>query len=715
MKKYLIYLLCFTSIILYAQDSDRIAALEDALEEVALSTPKLKTPLKVNLELEQVSIADFLVSVSKLHQINLTIDPSLKSKYIVSQFSNVTVLEVLIYLCKTQNLTIDITGSILFIKPYIAPARIPEPIKISYDVETKLISLDLKNHELGEVFKTLTQQTDYNVLYDPSIEHYKLNFYMQKVPIEDALTQLAKTQQLSMERSKEGFFLFNSLDQGSKKKEAFELWDPSNEAPFEIIDLIGQRLELNAKEVPIKDLIVNLAHALKVDWYVTQPLGDMGTISLKIKSISFDALLELLFEAQYGNRPLPQGTNAQAPTQQKVSMGYKKSNNHYYFGPEDSLNARAAIKIALQHRSIEVLGDPTRVAQNDFQTTPNFQNSGFGQNRGFGGGQALNGFQNGNIQQNFSRPAPNFSSAAQTPEKPNESVLNSLIPQAISEGLQINVDKELNAFFVVGSQLKVARFKKFIEKIDQPVPVILIEVMLIEVNKTKDIETGFSWGLGEEPTETRGNIFPTTDAQLGATTVNRIIGGFSQLQSLNLGSLNPNFFVQLKALEDNGTVKILSSPKMVTLNGHRAVFSNSEISYYAYTSQNFYGIQNPQTSEIRNYIPISAGLTLSVKPFVTSDGSVTLDIFVKQSTFNNTRIAEDAPPGIESREFSSIVRMRNKDIAILGGLEQNVRNNSGSGVPFLSRIPIIKWLFSNRKLNSSKRKLTVLIQPTLIN
>ena len=121
------------------------------------------------------------------------------------------------------------------------------------------------------------------------------------------------------------------------------------------------------------------------------------------------------------------------------------------------------------------------------------------------------------------------------------------------------------------------------------------------------------------------------------------------MRALNLGKLHPNFFLQLQALEESGTVKVLSSPKMATLNGHRAVFSNSEISYYAYTAQNFYGIQNPQTSEITNYIPISAGLTLSVKPYVTGNEDVTLDIFVQQSSFNNVRIAEDAPPEL-SRE-----------------------------------------------------------------
>ena len=58
--------------------------------------------------------------------------------------------------------------------------------------------------------------------------------------------------------------------------------------------------------------------------------------------------------------------------------------------------------------------------------------------------------------------------------------------------------------------------------------------------------------------------------------------------------------------------------------------------------------------------------------------------------------------------------MRNKDIAILGGLEQNSKNNAGRGVPLLARIPILKWIFSQKTVSNSKRKLTVLIQPTII-
>ena len=57
--------------------------------------------------------------------------------------------------------------------------------------------------------------------------------------------------------------------------------------------------------------------------------------------------------------------------------------------------------------------------------------------------------------------------------------------------------------------------------------------------------------------------------------------------------------------------------------------------------------------------------------------------------------------------------MKDRDIAVLGGLEEQVKSNSGSGVPFLAKIPVIKWLFSKRRRETSKSKLTILIKPTV--
>jgi type IV pilus assembly protein PilQ len=167
-------------------------------------------------------------------------------------------------------------------------------------------------------------------------------------------------------------------------------------------------------------------------------------------------------------------------------------------------------------------------------------------------------------------------------------------------------------------------------------------------------------------------------------------------------------------MEANGDLKVKSTPKITTLNGHRAYFSNGQTSYYAVTERNIIGSDNPQTNEITNYLPVDAELGLTIKPLVAGDGEITLDISVIQSSFGS-RIDDNAPPDINSREFNSIIRMRDQDIVILGGLDEDYLNKSGSGVPFLARVPIIKYLFSRQVREGRKSKLTVLIKPTVYN
>ena len=98
---------------------------------------------------------------------------------------------------------------------------------------------------------------------------------------------------------------------------------------------------------------------------------------------------------------------------------------------------------------------------------------------------------------------------------------------------------------------------------------------------------------------------------------------------------------------------------------------------------------------------------------MSSDEHVTLEIKVKQSSFG-VRISEQAPYGTITRDFQSLVRVKNNEMIMLGGLEDNAIDDTGSGVPLLSRIPIIKWFFSSRSKKNSKSKLTIFIKPTII-
>jgi type IV pilus assembly protein PilQ len=99
---------------------------------------------------------------------------------------------------------------------------------------------------------------------------------------------------------------------------------------------------------------------------------------------------------------------------------------------------------------------------------------------------------------------------------------------------------------------------------------------------------------------------------------------------------------------------------------------------------------------------------------VSGDSSVTLEIDVEQSDFT-ARIDPQAPPGSVNRKFTSMIRVKNEEMVILGGLEEKSVEDSGSGIPLLSRIPILKYLFSSRTNNIQKTKLNIFIKPTVIN
>lgn len=288
-----------------------------------------------------------------------------------------------------------------------------------------------------------------------------------------------------------------------------------------------------------------------------------------------------------------------------------------------------------------------------------------------------------------------------------------IIPADLKKGVEIKAFSDLNSFVLSGSVPRIREIETFIHQIDKVVPVIMIELMIVDVNSSKKVSTGISAGLGTAPVETQGTVFPNLDMTLSSSSINNLIDGINGFGSINLGKVTPNFYLKLKALEAQGYLKIRSTPKLATINGHEAKMSIGRTEYYLETSNNVIGTQNPQNIITQVYKSVNADLAITINPIVSSDEQITLDVSVKQSTFTE-RIVNTAPPGIITRDFQSLVRVKNEETIILGGLEENTTNNSGSGVPLLSRIPVIKWLFSSRNHEKSDNKLTVFVKATVI-
>lgn len=728
MKKIITLFLLILFQISYSQDN-RILQLKNNIESISADAPGLNE--KVNVNIKEASLSSFLLAVSQIHKLNFSVATNLNQITIVNNFSDVTVGDLLIFLCKEYNLTIDFTGNILAIKSYEKPVEIQKvkEIDVTHDYANNLLSLNLKDDKLYDVFRKIMDVSGKNLVFAPGLENQPLTAYIKSVPFDAALNKLAYANNLSVTKSRDNFYIFDKLDgnfvvEGTGNQNG-EVRQNKPQRPrksnffFTVVDPDKKLLNVDFENTPISSIVYDIGHELDIDMFISSPLENAGNGTVKAKNITFDELLAKLFEVKtdsysaQSNNPQQFNSNSQAGSMASSGGSYtfKRSGSVYYFGTKDQLVVRNIKSIPLMYRSIELLSDPSKEGRSAgrLNNTNNYSNySSFDNNTNRSTSNSNYSNQNSNYNNNSS----NYSSSSSSSE-PSESILT-IIPDEIKKDLDIKIDKELNSFLVNGPAANIERFESFINYIDKAVPVILIEVMLLEVNRSATVETGIQAGIGDKPVTTKGTVFPNADINLGASTINKIIDGFNGFGSLNIGQVVPNFYLSLKAMETNGNLKVRSSPRLSTLNGHKAYLSIGETTYYVVTNQNYYGSQIPQASEVKNYQPIDAELSVTIMPLVSGNGQITMDIKVIQSSFNGQKVDKDAPPGINSREFTSIIRVKDQDIIVLGGLEESVKNDSGTGVPLLSRIPILKWLFSSRKREDSKKKLSVLIKPTVI-
>ncbi|MCI5055090.1 MAG: hypothetical protein MRY83_03220 [Flavobacteriales bacterium] len=293
--------------------------------------------------------------------------------------------------------------------------------------------------------------------------------------------------------------------------------------------------------------------------------------------------------------------------------------------------------------------------------------------------------------------------------------LLAFVPKGIKGGLILSEFPELNAIIATGSGVEINRLEQFISSLDVVVPVVNIEILIAEVNDSKKLSTGLSAGLSSNgaPSTTQGTVLPGIGLNLSTDAINDVVSGINGLGIVNLGNISPNFYLQIEALETNGDLKIESTPSLATLNGHTASLKVGEKTYFLQRTNNFVGAQIPISAVTQTWEPVEANMEIKITPMVSEGEQVTLDISVEESNFVNLISGDTVPPGTVTRQFKSMLRARNGDMILLGGLDRKLNRDETSGFPLLSRIPIIKWFFSNRTKEKTRDKLTIFIRPTI--
>lgn len=288
-----------------------------------------------------------------------------------------------------------------------------------------------------------------------------------------------------------------------------------------------------------------------------------------------------------------------------------------------------------------------------------------------------------------------------------------MIPTDWKKEVEIKEFREQNTLLISGASSRINEIESFVKQLDVLVPVVLLEVTMIDINKSRNVTTGISAGVADS-VKTGGTVLPGFNFTFSASSVNSFLTNISKFTSIDLGHVVPNFYVSLNALETNNNVNMRSMPKLSALNGHTATLSIGNTVYYKNSTQNYIPTAATSTTILTNsYVPSKADMVIAIKPEISGDDQITMGIKINISDFTSIPTDGSPPPTSES-SYETSLRVNNEDMILLGGIERNEITDNVSGTPVLSRIPILKYLFSNKSKTTTRVVSVIFIKPTIM-
>jgi len=280
---------------------------------------------------------------------------------------------------------------------------------------------------------------------------------------------------------------------------------------------------------------------------------------------------------------------------------------------------------------------------------------------------------------------------------------------------QAFVDTRTNTLIVTDLQERLTSTTELVNTLDKPQPQVEIEARIVQTNKTYARALGIQWGFTGAVSPALGNTtslaFPNSGTLAGrapgagTTAVNLpAAGGATSAVGLTLGSVNGafNLDVALSALESSGNGRLLSTPKVSTLNNVAAEMTQ--------------GIQIPIQTSTNNTVTTSfkdAALTLKVTPQITAANTVIMQIQLENATPDFGRLVGGIPP-INTQRAITTVLVLDGQTSVIGGIYTSNMTSTKDQTPGLGSIPILGWLFRRERLDDQNTELLIFITPKII-
>ncbi len=305
------------------------------------------------------------------------------------------------------------------------------------------------------------------------------------------------------------------------------------------------------------------------------------------------------------------------------------------------------------------------------------------------------------------------------------------LKDALSERGTVTVDARTNTLIVKDVQEALLRAEGIVRNLDTQTPEVLIEARIVEAATSFARQAGIQWGGNVSFAPTYGNptglIFPNvlavagaaddpsapTGGLVGVSTPNFAVNMPAPIGLNNGGGLgfvfgsaggSANLNLRLSAAENSGTIKTISSPRVVTVDNVDASISQGVSIPFSQTSA-----AGVSTSFIE------ARLELRVTPHVTQEGSIQMRINATNNQPNPQLTGSNGQPSISRREAKTEVLVKDGETTVIGGIYTRRNSEAWNEVPVLSKIPVLGWLFKKKAVTDDRTELLIFITPRIVN
>ena len=291
----------------------------------------------------------------------------------------------------------------------------------------------------------------------------------------------------------------------------------------------------------------------------------------------------------------------------------------------------------------------------------------------------------------------------------------------LSDRGSVIADDRTNALLVRDLPDGLRDAEALVRTLDVPSPQVLIESSIVEATEDFARGLGVQWGFrsGGQPAVGTPDGAPfVADFPLPATFGSGFGPGTSAAIDLAFGSLDGagGLAARLTALEEAGKGRVISRPRVVTMNNVAATIQSLTILRVKLPSTGtVINTGSGGAAETANTATekINTGITLVVIPQVSSDGFVLMNIYAKSSVPDFSRTVEGIPTEI-AREANSNVLVRDGETVVLGGIYRAAGDDREAGVPFLARAPVLGWLFKRTLVSKRREELLVFLTPRIL-